>query len=166
MSGNRTLVVGVEPQQSPTVVQAAAALAVRLGARLVCVHADAGRVVVGEEDGTEVTAPVDPDLEDTGPAAFPESLRERVEHALAVEGAAGEAREVAGEPGDALARVADLLDAEMIVVGTRRPGIRGAIGEFFEGSVAVHLSHRQHRPVLVVPQAPQVDGLLPWQEDR
>ena len=59
-----------------------------------------------------------------------------------------------GDPAWALARLADEVDARYIVVGTREAGIRGSIREFFNGSVAVHLAHRQHRPVIVVPLAP------------
>ena len=43
------------------------------------------------------------------------------------------------------------LDAQLIVVGTRKRGIGESIREFFTGSVAARLAHRQHRSVLVVP---------------
>jgi nucleotide-binding universal stress UspA family protein len=53
----------------------------------------------------------------------------------------------------------------LIVVGTRHPGVRAGAREFFGGSVAVHLAHRQHRPVLVIPLAPTPHGTkLPWEE--
>jgi hypothetical protein len=36
--------------------------------------------------------------------------------------------------------------------------------EFFGGSVAVHLAHRQHRPVVVIPLAPVAfRDELPWE---
>ncbi|WP_284328799.1 hypothetical protein [Demequina litorisediminis] len=51
------------------------------------------------------------------------------------------------------------------MVGTREPGLRGTLHEFFSGSVAAQLSHRQHRPVLVVPLAPVgPEGELPWED--
>ena len=57
------------------------------------------------------------------------------------------------------------LDARYIVVGTREAGLRGSVREFFNGSVAVHLAHRQHRPVIVVPLAPIEGGeKLPWED--
>jgi nucleotide-binding universal stress UspA family protein len=39
----------------------------------------------------------------------------------------------------------------MIIVGSRRGGLRSTMHEFFGGSVAAHLAHRQPRPVVVVP---------------
>ncbi|MFV0285321.1 MAG: universal stress protein, partial [Demequina sp.] len=74
-------------------------------------------------------------------------------------------RALAGLPSQQLADVADEVDAVLIVVGTREPGLRGTLHEFFSGSVAAQLSHRQHRPVLVVPLAPVgPDGELPWED--
>ena len=43
------------------------------------------------------------------------------------------------------------IDARLIVVGTRKRGFGESIREFFTGSVAARLAHRQHRPILVVP---------------
>jgi hypothetical protein len=37
------------------------------------------------------------------------------------------------------------------VIGTREPGTREAVREFFDGSVIAELTHSQHRPVVVVP---------------
>jgi nucleotide-binding universal stress UspA family protein len=52
----------------------------------------------------------------------------------------------------------------MIVVGSRRRGVRSGLKEFFGGSVAAQLAHRQHRPVVVVPVAPvPLDTPLPWE---
>jgi nucleotide-binding universal stress UspA family protein len=48
---------------------------------------------------------------------------------------------------------------EARLVGTRRRGIGESIREFFTGSVAARLAHRQHRSVLVVPlQEPVPDS--------
>ena len=58
----------------------------------------------------------------------------------------------------------DLLpDAELIVVGSRS-GVRASMREYFGGSVAVHLAHRQHRPVVIVPLAARAESPLPWEE--
>ena len=51
----------------------------------------------------------------------------------------------------ALKDVADKTEARLIVVGTRKRGIGESIREFFTGSVAARLAHRQPRPILVVP---------------
>lgn len=65
-----------------------------------------------------------------------------------------------GLPAQALAKSATEHDALMIVVGTREPGIGGALREIVAGSVAAQLSHHQSVPVLVVPLRPQA-----WQTD-
>jgi hypothetical protein len=40
------------------------------------------------------------------------------------------------------------------------------VREFFAGSVALHLSHRQARPVVVVPLAPVSRAqALPWEDE-
>jgi nucleotide-binding universal stress UspA family protein len=49
-----------------------------------------------------------------------------------------EFRELAGAVAHALARLAELLHADMIIVGSRRPGVRSSLREFLEGSVAAH----------------------------
>ena len=76
-----------------------------------------------------------------------------------------EFRELAGGIGHAMARLAEVLDAEMIVVGSRRGGgMRTSMHEFFGGSVAVHLAHRQPRPLVVIPLSPKPQGRLPWDQ--
>jgi nucleotide-binding universal stress UspA family protein len=159
----RTLVVGVVPEQAPVVVAAAIDLARILGARLICAHVNSNRYVTRESpDGTVESVPVNPDMFDEAAPPFPEELRRRLSEALADTGVRWETRELAGDPARALWHLADRLGAELIVVGTRRPGFRGAVNEFLAGSVAAHLAHRQRRPVLVVPQAPTKD--LPWED--
>lgn len=52
-------------------------------------------------------------------------------------------------------------DAAVLVVGTRAPGSAAHVRELLEGSVAVHLAHHQHRPVLTVPMS-----VVDWKETR
>lgn len=74
-------------------------------------------------------------------------------------------RSLAGDVGAALARLAEVLGAEMIVVGSRAGGVRASMHDFFRGSVAAHLTHRQSRPVVVVPVNPTPVGTAaPWEE--
>lgn len=182
-SAQPTLVVGVVAGQPDSVAMQAAALAARLGARLVCATVDVGRYVVEERpDGGIRSAPLDPDLvepepepepsrDETGAAADPvdrmdPKLEARLHALLDPTGVRWETRALAGDPARALARVAETLDAMMIVVGTRRAGLGGTLREAFGGSVAVHLAHRQHRPVVVVPLSPVgLDAALPWESD-
>jgi hypothetical protein len=51
----------------------------------------------------------------------------------------------------------------MFVLGTRKSGIRDSMREFLNGSVVAQLSHRQSRPVVVVPLTVVTsDEELPW----
>lgn len=58
---------------------------------------------------------------------------------------------LAGRPDRALTHLARAVDAAAVVVGTRAPGTGARLRELVDGSVAVHLAHHQHRPVLTVP---------------
>jgi nucleotide-binding universal stress UspA family protein len=158
------IIVGVEPGQPVPVLRYAAALARRLGARLICAYADESRYIIEERpDGSVVSLPIDPDLADGPAPGFDPGLRERIAAALSGEDVRWETRYLVGTPADALAALADTLDAELVVVGSRESGMRGTVREFFNGSIAARLSHRQSRPVLVVPLAPvPQDDRLPW----
>lgn len=76
-----------------------------------------------------------------------------------------EAEALAGDGAGALAHLADTVDAQLIVVGSRSGGVRASTHDFVGGSVAVQLIHRQSRPVLVVPVEPSPSGTsLPWED--
>ncbi|MCS5717337.1 universal stress protein [Herbiconiux sp. CPCC 205763] len=156
------LVVGVVPGQPPAVVATAAQVAARYSAELVCGYVDAGRYPIVRADGTTDAQSIDPDLALDPPVLFDEALTREIAVVLAAlpagspgSGIRWSMRFLSGDPAHALAGLADELDAAMIVVGTRDATMRASIAEFFGGSVAVHLAHRQHRPVLVVPLDPQ-----------
>jgi len=57
--------------------------------------------------------------------------------------------------------LAEQVDARLLVVGTRKRGFGESIREFFTGSVAARLAHRQTRPILVVP----IGEIVPDDED-
>lgn len=164
----RFVVVGVSPGQPTTVVTTAAAFAERFDAHLVCASVDTGRyTVVREPDGQILSAAIDPDLADEGVEEFDPELRAALEKSLHGRTVRWAVRALAGAPSLELSRLADELDATMIVVGTREPGARGSLHDFFTGSVAVQLAHRQHGPVVVVPLHPVgPEAPLPWQDAR
>jgi nucleotide-binding universal stress UspA family protein len=161
----KTVIVGVVPHQSDTVLLRAADFASALGAELVCACVDRSRYPIGENpDGSVVALPFDPDLPEFTDEGFDAGIQQHIDEVLRGKPVRWSVRSVAGEPVRALAHLADTLDAEMIVVGTR-DGARSSIQEFFGGSLAVHLAHRQKRPVMVVPVSPTPRGeKLPWED--
>ncbi len=171
MDQNRrpVVLVGVVQRRVASVVTGAAAFAEAFGAELVCAHVDVGHYLVEAlPDGSLVSLPVDPELLEEGgdeEARFPEALRREIQQTLQDRGVAWSTRMIAGEPARALSALAGKLDALMIVVGTREPGLRGSLQEFLTGSVAVHLAHHQHRPVVVIPLTPAPEARQPWETD-
>ncbi len=135
-----TIVVGVEAGMPSGVLDTAADLAKQLGDRVVCVHALSGRYVtekVAEGDLLGSAEPVSEDL--------------AWELSLSITGINFESYAVAGDPAKVLAAVAEQQDARMIVVGTRRSGLRQKFAELLDGSIALALAQKQSRPLLVVP---------------
>jgi nucleotide-binding universal stress UspA family protein len=163
---DRVLVVGVMPGQSDTVLTEAMMFATMLGARLVLASVDPTRYTTAHNpDGTVSAFPIDPDSADLVTEEFDPQLAEHVAAILEPSGLAWNLRALAGDPAHELARLAHEVDALAIVVGTRKRGLRTTAHEFFNGSVAVHLAHRQHHPVIVVPLDPVAHGApLPWEE--
>src|SRR4051794_434135 len=157
------IVVGVNHGQSDVVLQHAVRLAQALGADLVCAHVDVGRYVVEERpDGMVVSRPLDPDLPELAETDFDPALAEQVRARVAPLPVTF--RELAGDRAYALSRLAEICGAELIVVGSRRRGVRSGLKEFFGGSVSAQLAHRLLLPVVVIPVAPvPLDRPLPWE---
>ena len=162
----RQILVGVTYGQPDTVLRQAAQFARVFGAALVCAHVDPGRYVVEERpDGSVVSLPLDPELPELKDTDFDQGLVAQVRTAVADDAIDLSFRELAGDVAYALTRLADILDVELIVVGSRRGGVRAGLKQFLTGSVAAQLAHRQHRPVVVIPVAPVAEGKpLPWEE--
>jgi nucleotide-binding universal stress UspA family protein len=107
---------------------------------------------------------VDPDPDDPPEATDGAAILDPLRAELDAAGVAWSFRYLAGEPSRALAHLARVLDARVIVVGTREHGLRPRLEGFFTGSVAVQLAHRQTVPVLVVPTtAGAREGRVPWE---
>ncbi len=162
----RRILVGVTYGQPDVVLRHAARFARTFDAALVCAHVDPGRYVVEElPDGSVASLPLDPDLPELKDTDFDQGLVAQVRAAVADESIELSFRELAGDVAYALTRLADILDVEMIIVGSRRGGVRAGLKQFLTGSVAAHLAHRQPRPVVVIPVAPVAEGKpLPWEE--
>lgn len=107
---------------------------------------------------------MDPDDYRVGPSVQLLAVGKTLQRLMADETVTWRVEHLGGDPSRELARLADCLDAVMIVVGTRQAGLRGRVAEFFNGSVAVSLAHHQPRPVLVVPGAPVAfEQAAPWE---
>ncbi|WEK61894.1 MAG: universal stress protein [Candidatus Microbacterium colombiense] len=146
----KAVIVGIQPNHEPRVIAEALRFARLLGAPLVVVHVDVTRFVTYEDpDGYVHSAPIDINF-DAGAAEF-EAVQAAAAAALDDSEITWTARQLVGDPALAIKQLANKLDAQLIVVGTRKQGIGESIREFFTGSVAARLTHRQHRSVLVVP---------------
>jgi nucleotide-binding universal stress UspA family protein len=146
------IVVGVTPKQPLIVLWQAVGFAREFNARLVCANVEAGNYVVAEHpNGSVESRPIDPDQPDWNTAIFDGSLAARIRAIADKKGVRVEFRELAGDIAHALGRLAEVLNAEMIIVGSRRGGLRSTMHEVFGGSVAAHLAHRQPRPVVIIP---------------
>lgn len=144
------VIVGLVPGEPARVVKEAARYAKALGAPLLVVHVDVTRFVTYEDpDGYVHSAPIDMNI--GGGDADLEIVRNEAGAVLAATGLDWTVRQLVGDPALAIKHLAEDVDARLIVVGTRKRGIGESIREFFTGSVAARLAHRQHRPILVVP---------------
>jgi nucleotide-binding universal stress UspA family protein len=158
------VIAGVVPGQSPRVVQEAARYAGLAGVELIVAHVDTTRFVAFEDpDGYVNSATLDVAGE-VARAALAEVEKDATA-ALTGRDVRWSARQVIGDPALALIQLADEVGASLLVVGTRKRGLGESLREFLTGSVAARLSHRQHRPVLVVPLGEPVGAHeeLPWE---
>ncbi|HWJ84485.1 MAG TPA: universal stress protein [Cellulomonas sp.] len=145
-------VVGVSPGQPELVALTAASWARATGGALYFAYSDPSRYVVAENpDGTVRHAEVDPDTADDSWLERQQQMEGFLHTVVDPSGVPWEFRYLAGRPDRALTHLARAVNAAVIIVGTRAPGVRASVREFVDGSVAVQLAHHQHRPVLTVP---------------
>ncbi|OMH31264.1 universal stress protein [Tersicoccus sp. Bi-70] len=149
------VVVGVTDRQPAVVLDTAADFAARLGAPLILVAADPTHLPADPRSAADPEAPVvalDPDEQDDDARPRLRTLLEARVAALRADRDLDPAiRLLPGDPAEVLTAVAAAVGAQLIVVGTADRSFRAGVREFFEGSVATHLAHRQTVPVLVVP---------------
>lgn len=84
------------------------------------------------------------------PVDPPERHREELEHAQALlteHGVAAELQAAVGDPADTIVALAEERGADLIVVGTREPGM---IDRLFKGSVSAAVSRQARCDVLIV----------------
>lgn len=143
------VIVGVVPGEPPRVAQEAARFAKAFGVPVIVANVDVTRFVAYEDpDGSVQTAV---DLAALGREEEVAQVTAETTAALEGCGVAWTLRQLVGDPALALKGLAEQVNARLIVVGTRKRGFGESVREFFTGSVAARLAHRQTRPVLVVP---------------
>lgn len=151
-SGHARIVVGVVVGQPTEVLDTAAIYASRFDAELICVHVDESKYTVDvRPDGSILSMPIDPDTTAEASAEVDPEVHSAIASALQTSPVQWSTRALAGSPAQELSRLAEAVDAVMIIVGVRRAGLSGSLHEFFNGSVAIQLAHHQHRPLVVVP---------------
>ncbi|WP_166404693.1 universal stress protein [Labedella endophytica] len=159
----RPVLVGIVPGQPEAVLRVAAEYAVAFGAELVVAWVDATRYTAGLwADGSVAFVPYDANVESEIDSTW---IDDQVRPTLESSGARWRVVTAEGEPSAALCSIADREEVGSIVVGTREPGFRAGLQEFFTGSIAAHLAHRQRQPVIVVPLSPvRRTEELPWSD--
>ena len=134
-----TILVGYdETPGSQRALERAATLAKALEAKLVVTSVTPLMVSIGRSGG-----PIDP----TDP---PEKHAQELEAArqyLEGQGVQADYQPAVGEPADAIVQLADQVDADMIVVGTREPNL---IQRLTGQSVSDAVTHHAHCDVLLV----------------
>lgn len=158
------VIAGVVPGQSPRVLTEAARYARLFSAPLAVVHVDVTRFVTFEDpDGFVHAAPLDLDIAERESGLA--DVREAAQATLSALDVSWGVHQLVGDPALAIAHLAERIDAKLIVVGTRGRGFGESIREFFTGSVAARLSHRQRRSILVVPLGEPVpdDEEIVWE---
>lgn len=144
------VIAGVVPGRVGRVLREATHYARLLRVPLIVVYVDVTRFVTYEDpDGYVHSAPIDMNLA-TGEMAVAQ-VADEAANVLAGSDVPWSVRELVGDPALAIKSLANEVDSPLIVIGTRRRGIGESIREFFTGSVAARLAHRQNRPILVVP---------------
>ena len=135
----KTIVVGFDDTEpARRALERAADLAEAFGAKLVVTSVAPLLVGIGRSAG-----PLDP-------VDSPQEHREQLQDArklLEARNIKAEYVPAAGEPADAIVELADDLDADLIVVGTRDPGI---LERLLGQSVSERVAHQAHRDVLIV----------------
>jgi nucleotide-binding universal stress UspA family protein len=94
---------------------------------------------------------LNPGKVDADVAAVRDELRSQIKEATGGGAVDWTLRLLAGDPARAIARLADDIQASMIILGCPEPGLGHRVSEALNGSVATWLIRHQNRPVLLVP---------------
>lgn len=154
------VVAGLVAGQNPRVAREAARFAKLLGVPLVIVTVDMGRYLTFD-DPTGLIPNPNLDLARKAASAETEAVELETAEALNGCGVRWTMRSATGDPALAIANLAASIESKLIVVGTRKRGLGESLREFFNGSVAARLAHKQRCSVLVVPNGEgETEGLF------
>lgn len=156
---HRAVVVGLVAGQNPRVVREAARFAKLMNVSIVVATVDMGRYLTFDDPTGMVPNP-NLDLARRAAEAEAEEIEAETAAALEGRGVRWTMRALSGDPALAIANLAASLSSQLIVVGTRRKGLGESVREFFNGSVAARLAHKQACSVLVVPNGDSDAGEL------
>ena len=135
----KTIVVGFDDTKpARRALERAADLTEAFGSKLVVTSVAPILVSIGRSAGP--IDPVDP------PSEHREELKDARE-LLGARGLDAEYVPAIGEPADTIVELAEDRDADLIVVGTREPGI---VARILGQSVSERVAHETHRDVLIV----------------
>lgn len=147
------VVVGVMPDQDPSVWTKALDLAQSLNAPLIAAFVDPASYLIEWTPGSDVLPislnPVVEPEDETSLAA--EELKETLTAGAVNHTTQWTLRIVGGDPALAIGRLAAAVGASTIVVGARRPGFIAKVDELVSGSMLHRLLVTQTVPVLGIP---------------
>ena len=134
----RILVAYDDTDSARRALERAAELATALGAEVIVTSV--APLLVGSP---RASGPIDPT---DSPARHADEL-ETARALLAERGVAAELAPASGDPAGAIAMIADERDADLVVVGTREPGL---VERLMRHSVSAEVARRVHRDLLIV----------------
>lgn len=149
------VLAGVVPGQPPEVIHSAAELAHSLGVKLICAYVDITTYLADGPDEESETGPSGSEAIGDDVEGVSAGIRQRLQSILDGAGVRWSFLVLSGNPTQALGQLAESADVSVIVVGTRESGLGTRLEHLLVGSVAVQLTRRQLRPVLVIPLARQ-----------
>lgn len=123
------------------------------GRRIVFAYVELNSALIElEKPGLRLRMSLDPPIDDEV-ASIAAEFRERLQEAEVLADVSWTLRVLGGDPARALDRLAQEVQAALIVVGGPRPGIVHRAEGLLSGSVGGWLARNQARPVLIVPVA-------------